>query len=98
VTDTHAHHVQYVAFNHPVTGEAQDLSITKHVQCCAEDGCPICATSVEHISQAMADTSPSDAFTAAMIDKTDDHHQALFEQHSIESANFQYPTVVEESS
>jgi hypothetical protein len=94
VTDTHTHHVQYVAFSHPVTGEATDLSVTKHTQCCAEDGCPICTTDLEHAEKAqVADhTKPSDAFTAFMVNaRSDEHNQALFEQHGIESPQYQYP-------
>src|ERR1700751_5421697 len=84
VADTHAHHVQYVALVHPGTGQSHDLSVTKHVQCCAEDGCEICATDLEH-AQHLGDTSPSDAFTAYMQDKPDEHHRALFERHGIET-------------
>jgi hypothetical protein len=69
VEDTHTHHVQYSAVTHPVTGEGIDLSVSKHVQCCAEDGCEICAADVEAASAVLTDTSPSDEFTAFMIDK-----------------------------
>jgi hypothetical protein len=97
LTDTHAHHVQYVAFLHPVTGEGTDLSVTKHVQCCAEDNCPICAIDVEHAgkNQVPDHTTPSDAFTAYMQNKTDEHHQALFESQSIETPKFAIPATQE---
>src|SRR5262249_19013562 len=91
VEDTHSHHIQYTAFVHPVTGEPQDLSVTKHTQCCAEAGCEICATHVEH-AEAHPDvedhTTPNDQFTAFMISPPDELHQAMFEKHSIESPNF----------
>ena len=98
VDDTHAHHIQYVAFLHPVTGEAQDLSITKHVQCCAEDGCEICATDVEVIGRTLSNTAPSDEFTAAIQEKSDDHVRTLFERHAIESPNYQIPATGEGSN
>jgi len=56
-SDTEPHHVQYVALRHPVSGEPTDLSVSKHVQCCAEDGCPICGADVERAAQEGADPS-----------------------------------------
>jgi hypothetical protein len=100
LTDTHTHHVQYVAFLHPVTGAGTDLSVSKHTQCCAEDGCPICATDLEHAEKAQVaeHTKPSDAFTGFMDSpRSDEHNQALFERHGIESPNFQYPAMTEEA-
>jgi hypothetical protein len=79
VTDTHAHHVQYAALTHPVTKEPIDFSVSKHIQCCASDGCEICATDVEFAP----DTSIGDGFTAYMQAKTDEHHAALTERHGI---------------
>ena len=84
VSDTHAHHVQFLAFIHPVTGKAEDLSVSRHVQCCAADGCEICSTDVEHLGAG----APSDEFTAAMQDKSDDHHRALYERHGVESPSY----------
>ena len=56
-SDTEPHHVQYVALSHPVSGQGVDLSVSKHVQCCAEDGCPICSADVERAAQEGADPS-----------------------------------------
>ena len=56
-TDTEPHHVQYVALKHPVTGEGTDLSVSKHVQCGAEDGCPICSADDERAAQDGTDPS-----------------------------------------
>jgi hypothetical protein len=93
--DTEAHHVQYVAFTHPVTGEATDLSVTKHVQCCAEDGCEICAVDVQFAAQmphiGTQSAGPSSAFTEYMRNKSPEHLQALFEAVSIETPEYSYP-------
>jgi hypothetical protein len=89
VTDTHAHHVQYVAFVHPVTGEGTDLSVSKHIQCCAEDGCPICTVDVDQAAQTLTDTAPSDEFTALMQTKGSEHLQVLFDTVGVESPEFQ---------
>jgi hypothetical protein len=91
VTDTHAHHVQYVAFNHPVTGEGLDLSVTKHVQCCAEDGCEICSVDVE----LLPDTAVGDAFDQALQNRPSEHLQVLFERVAVESPQFNIPTTEE---
>lgn len=88
VADTHAHHVVSAGVTHPVTQEAMDLSITKHIQCCAEDGCEICRTDVEHALAAGHD-GIGDGFTGYMQAKSDDHHRALFERHGVESPNHQ---------
>ncbi len=79
VVDAHAHHVHYVALVHPVTGEALDVSVSKHVQCCAEDGCAICATDLEFA----VDKAIGDAFTAQMDAKTPEHLSALAQRHGI---------------
>ena len=55
VEDTEPHHVQYVAFNHPVSGVGVDLSVTKHVKCCGEDGCPVCSTDIRTAEKVGAD-------------------------------------------
>lgn len=90
VVDTHSHHVQFVAFEHPITKEPTDVSVTKHIQCCAASGCPICQTDVEFVAGALlGDASIGDAFTAAMQSKSDSHHQALFDRHHVESTNYQ---------
>jgi hypothetical protein len=79
-SDSHAHHVQYVAgFIHPVTKENIDLSIHKHIQCCANDGCEICKTDVEFA----ADKSIGEAFNAHVQNKSDEHLQALTDRHGI---------------
>jgi hypothetical protein len=98
VEDTHAHHVQHVAFNHPVTGEPTDLSVSRHIQCCAASGCPICATDVEYAAQGNVTAEPSDAFTAYMTSKADDHAQALFEAHGVETPKFNIPATQTQES
>lgn len=80
--DTHAHHVQYVAFNHPITQEATDISVSKHIQCCAADGCEICSTHVEFAPTAEI----GDDFTAYQQDPTSDHLTALAERHGISNS------------
>lgn len=85
VNDTHSHHVQYSPIAHPITGELIDLSVTKHIQCCAADGCPVCTTDLEFATVPQV-TTPSDEFTAYMQAKSDAHHIALFERHGISSA------------
>jgi hypothetical protein len=87
-TDTEPMHVQYVALNHPVTGAAADLSITKHVQCCAEDGCPICGADMERATAEGADISQMRDF---LQHRPPDHQQKLFEQFSVESPDYQIP-------
>ncbi len=82
-TDSDPHHVQYVAFTHPVTGEAQDLSVGKHIDCCAEDGCVICQTD---FARAHADGVHLRDF---VLNRPDDHWKTLFEEHGIESENYQ---------
>jgi hypothetical protein len=88
--DTDPHHVQYTAFVHPVTGEAQDLSISKHVDCCAEDGCPICAT-----DQKFAQEADQHLREFMLVPNTDEHKRELFEKHGIESDAYQYPDMGE---
>lgn len=91
VADTNAHHVQYTTVVHPVTQAVVDLSVTKHIQCCAADGCDICATDVEHagVAQVPNPTALTAEFTAYMQNKSAPHLQALFERHGIETADFQ---------
>jgi hypothetical protein len=95
--DTHTHHVQYVAFTHPVTHMGVDVSISKHTQCCAEDGCEICAVDVEFARQVLDDITPGDAFTEFMTTpRAREHLRALFERVGIESEEFQFPSMSEE--
>lgn len=77
-TDSDPHHVQYVAFTHPVTGP-QDVSVSKHIDCCAEDGCPICT---DELARSQADQVHLRDWVHA---KPEDHLQLLFEKHGIES-------------
>lgn len=84
-TDTEPHHVQYVALNHPVSGMGMDLSVSKHVQCCAEDGCPICSADVERATADGADVSHMRDF---LQNRPEDHQQALFEHFHIETPTF----------
>jgi len=88
VENTEPHHVQYVAFNHPVSGVGIDLSVSKHVKCCAEDGCPICSTDVR---RAEADGVDLDDLTDFLQNRPKDLQQELFEQFSVESPDFQIP-------
>ena len=70
VEDTEPHHLQYVAFNHPVTGAGVDLSVSKHVRCCAEDGCPICSTDLR---RAELDGADLDHLRAWLTNRPRDH-------------------------
>ena len=79
VTDSHAHHVQLAALVHPITGASLDVSISRHVQCCALEGCAICATDVEFAPE----KSIGDAFTGYVQAKTPDHLAALSSRHGI---------------
>ena len=79
VDDTHAHHVQYAALTHPVTGEAIDLSISKHIQCCAAGGCEVCATHIEFAPSAEI----GDDFTAYIQAPSVEHELALSERHGV---------------
>ena len=94
LSDSEPHHVQYVAFNHPVSGVGVDLSVTKHVHCCAEDGCPICSTDVRAAQEAGAD---ADHLTDFLQHRPDDLQQTLFEQFGVETPAFQIPTTAEET-
>lgn len=93
ITDTEPHHVQYVAFNHPVSGAGVDLSVTKHVPCCAEDGCPICSTDLRQAEESGADTEHMRDF---LQDRPKELRQTLFEQFGVESPDFEIPTTSEE--
>jgi hypothetical protein len=78
-SDTHAHHIQYAALPHPVTKEPIDLSVSKHIQCCAIDGCEVCRTDVEFAPN----REVGDEFTAYAQAKTPDHLAALTSRHGI---------------
>lgn len=82
-TDGEPHHVQYVALSHPVSGEGVDLSVSKHVQCCAEDGCPICSADVERAAQEGADPSRLRDF---LQNRPADHQEMLQEQFGVVAA------------
>jgi len=88
-TDSHAHHVQFVAINHPVTRQGTDLSVSKHVQCCAEDGCEICQVSVKHAQEALGDIYLGDRFNEFMGNPPREYLQELFEEQGITSAEFE---------
>ena len=79
-SDTEPHHGQYVALCHPVSGEGVDLSVSKHVQCCAEDGCPICSADVERAAQEGADPSRLREF---LQHRPADHQALLQEQFGV---------------
>jgi hypothetical protein len=87
LTDSHAHHVQYVAFAHPVTGEGMDLSVSKHVQCCAEDACPICTVDIREATT----KTIGDVFDQLMQARPAGTLQALFEEAAVESPEYNIP-------
>ncbi len=80
--DSHAHHVQYAAIKHPVTGGPVDISVSKHIQCCALDGCDICKTDVEFAPDALV----GDAFTAYVQAKSPEHLAAITARHGISTS------------
>jgi hypothetical protein len=79
-TDTEPHHVQYVALTHPISQVGVDLSVSKHVQCCAEDGCPICSADVERAAEEGADPSQLREF---LQNRPADHQQKLQDQFGV---------------
>jgi hypothetical protein len=81
--DSEPHHVQYVALSHPVTGQGTDLSVSKHVQCCAEDGCEICSADVERAAQEGADPSRLREF---LQNRPADHQDLLQEKFGVATA------------
>lgn len=79
VTDTHAHHIQFIGIIHPITQEGIDLSVSKHIQCCAKNGCESCSTHVE-----FAPTKEiGDKFNAFVQNPSVEHDLALFDRHGI---------------
>ena len=86
VQDDHSHHVQYMVFTHPGTGMPVDISISKHIQCCAEDGCEVCATDVEFAQASLGQTPIGALFTGYMQNKTQPHLAAMAERHGIATA------------
>lgn len=93
-TDTDPHHVQYVAFSHPVTGSGVDLSVTKHVDCCAEDGCPICTTTMQAVGE--AGVGKGGELREFLMNRPAELQQELFEAWAVETPDFQIPTTSEE--
>lgn len=81
VSDTHAHHIQYVAFIHPITKESTDISVSKHIQCCANDGCEICITDMEFAPN----KSIGESFTNYMQTKSPEHLSVLADRHGIDT-------------
>lgn len=79
-SDTEPHHLSYVAMTHPVSGQSVDLSVSKHIQCCAEDGCPICGADVERAVQEGADPSRLRDF---LVSRPEDHTQMLQEKFGV---------------
>jgi hypothetical protein len=37
------HHVTYQPGVDPVTGQVRDMGLSKHIACCAEEGCEVCS-------------------------------------------------------
>lgn len=93
-TDSHAHHVQYVTTMYPGTNQPLDLVLTKHIQCCAEDGCQICAVTVAQV------TSPEigDSFDQVLQTPSSDYLHVLFEKVAVESPDFNIPSTQEASA
>ncbi len=81
VTDAHSRHIQYAVVKHPVTGKSLDISISKHIQCCASAGCAVCAADVEFAPI----KEIGDDFTAYTQSKTAEHLAALASRHGIAS-------------
>ena len=71
-------HIQYVALIHPVTGDGVDMSVSKHIDCCAEDGCEVCGTDVARA------TEDGTAIPEFVLARPDDHQQLLFDKFGIE--------------
>jgi hypothetical protein len=71
-----------------------DLTVTKHVYCCAEDGCPICSTDVRYAKDAGTDLSRMRDF---LVNRPREEYQELFELHGIESTEFAVPGTAEEA-
>jgi hypothetical protein len=94
-TDTDPHHVQYVAFAHPVSGSGVDLSVTKHVDCCAEDGCPICTTTMDGVHK--AGVGKGGDLREFLQNEPSEVRQELFEAWGVETPDFQIPTTSEEA-
>jgi hypothetical protein len=95
-TDTDPHHVQYVAFNHPVSGAGVDLSVTKHVDCCAEDGDPICSATM--VAVRAAGVGKGAELRAFLMDPPAELQQELFETWAVESPDFQIPNTSTEEA
>jgi|ERR1017187_9048042 hypothetical protein len=79
VADSHAHHIQFIGIIHPITQEGIDLSVSKHIQCCAADGCEVCSTHVEFAP----DKSIGEKFNAFIQNPSVEHDLALFDRHRI---------------
>jgi predicted methyltransferase len=79
VADSHAHHIQFIGIIHPITQEGIDLSVSKHIQCCAASGCASCSTHVEFAP----DKSIGEKFNAFVQAPSIEHQLALFERHGI---------------
>ena len=92
-TDTDPHHVQYVAFSHPVDGAGVDLSVSKHVDCCAEDGCPICTTTMASATEIGVDKAH---FRDFLQHEPPELKQELFEAWAVETPDFHIPTTASE--
>ena len=93
VEDTEPHHVQYVAFTHPVDGAGVDLSVSRHIACCAGEGCPVCSTD---LAQAKEEGADLDHLRDFLLSRPPQLHQTLFEQFGVESPEFQIPQTAEE--
>lgn len=93
LTDSHGHHTNYVAFTHPISKQPVDLSITKHVQCCASDGCELCQTAMKHARVALNDDDalePGERFNEFLQNPPREYLAELFEVHGITSPEFDY--------
>jgi hypothetical protein len=84
-SDDHPHHVQAVFARHPVTDAELDLSVSRHIDCCAAAGCEVCSTHLE-----FTQGKKGAELVAHMQALPKAHARALFERHGIESPGFEF--------
>jgi hypothetical protein len=79
VADDEPHHVQYVAYG-------SGAGVSKHVRCCAGEGCPICTADVHWAEQAGVDPNHLREFLQA---RPPELQQSLFDEFGVESPDLQ---------
>lgn len=77
--DDAPHHVRYAVSTHPLDSYAVDTSTSRHIDCCAEEGCPICATDVR---RANADGVEIHTFVR---NRPEDHQEILLQNFGVQS-------------